>query len=104
MWSLLTRTLVNVFPVERALRILNAFPRRQEAKSDAILPPERYFRHAGECLGRSIARSQYLRVRGHLNTIVIGVLPSIAGFKAHAWLDSIDPVPPEFVEIRRVER
>lgn len=101
-WSGLVRLLLATQPIDRTIAILDALPHRSGGHARP-LPPERPFRFAGMCLGRSIARSQHLRVRGCPSTLVIGVRGGISSFAAHAWLDG-DAVEPDYIELRRVRR
>lgn len=60
------------------------------------MPPESFFRGAGACLARSLARSQYLRRRGVESVIVIGATGTSTesfALDAHAWLETIDQSP-----------
>jgi hypothetical protein len=102
-WSGLARVLVGMQPIERAVYWLDLLPRRRPGSRAVALPPERPFRLAGACLGRSLARSQYLRMRGQPSALIIGVRGGLSAFAAHAWLEG-DPVDPDFVEIRRIHR
>jgi hypothetical protein len=102
-WSGLVRLLLATLTLERTLCILDALPRRQAA-GQVTAPPEAAFRIAGACLGRSLARSQYLRARGHPSVVVIGGLGTIDRFRAHAWLEGDASGQPDFVELRRIER
>ncbi len=64
----------------------------------------RYFRLAGACLARSLARSEYLRRRGIEHAIVIGVAGPVEEFAAHAWIAPFEVLPEGFTEFRRVAR
>lgn len=101
-WSGLVRLLLATRSIDQTVAILDRLPRRKTGQARP-LPPEWPFRFAGMCLGRSIARSQYLRVRGCPSTLVIGVRGDLSTFAAHAWLDG-DAVEPDYVELRRVRR
>ncbi|MGI8644322.1 MAG: lasso peptide biosynthesis B2 protein [Thermomicrobiales bacterium] len=103
-WSALVRVLLATLALERTLRVLNAIPRRKRRSATASMPPEAAFRLAGACLGRSLARGQYLRVRGYPSVLVIGGLGSVDAFHAHAWLDGDDPGDADFIELRRIAR
>lgn len=102
-WSALVRLLLLTRSIDQAVRWLDLLPRRRSGASHGVPPPEGPFRLAGACLGRSLARSQYLRIRGQPSIVVIGVRGGLATFAAHAWLDG-DPVDPDFVELRRIHR
>jgi hypothetical protein len=102
-WSLAARRLLATRSAEETLGLLDRLPRRQSAQPARALPPERPFRFAGACLGRSLARSQYLRARGQRHTLIIGVRGGLVDFGAHAWLEG-DPVLPDFIELRRIDR
>ncbi|MEZ5165235.1 MAG: lasso peptide biosynthesis B2 protein [Acidimicrobiales bacterium] len=65
-------------------------------------PRPRFFRGAGACLSRGMARSQYLRMRGIPTTLVLGVAGGIAAFDAHAWLEPIGT--PDRPAIYRIAR
>src|SRR5215218_181347 len=104
LWSTLVRLLLATLALERTLRVLDALPRHSTPRAKVAAPPEAAFRLAGACLGRSLARSQYLRTRGHPSILVIGGLGTIGEFRAHAWLDGDDPGQPDFVELRRIQR
>lgn len=104
LWSLLARVLVRRLSLERALTLLDRFPRRAHPTAGFTMPLERTFRGAGACLGRSLARSQFLRVRGQPHAIVIGVRGGTTALRAHAWVEPCDPVEPSFVELRRIAR
>jgi len=103
-WSLLARVLVRRLSLERSLRLLDRLPHRARSTAGFAVPPERTFRGAGACLGRSLARSQFLRVRGHSHAVVIGVRGGTTALHAHAWVEPCDPVEPSFVELRRIAR
>ena len=103
-WSLLVRVLVHRLSLERSLRLLDRLPHRAHSTAGFAMPPERVFRGAGACLGRSLARSQFLRVRGHPHAIVIGVQGGTTALHAHAWVAPWDPVESSFVELRRIAR
>lgn len=103
LWSALVRTLLATMSTERAIALLDALPHRHATTRPLAIPPERGVRFAGACLGRSLARSQYLRLRGHPHHLVIGVKGQIHDFQAHAWLDG-DPLADDYVELRRIER
>ena len=104
LWSTLVRLLLATLALERTLRVLDALPRLATPRPEVVAPPEAAFRIAGACLGRSLARSQYLRTRGHSSILVIGGLGTIGEFRAHAWLEGDDPGQPDFVELRRIQR
>jgi len=102
--SLLTRALLKICSVDRTIHLLDLVPRRSRAAMPPEPSAERWFRLAGACLGRSIARSQFLRLRGHPHVVVIGVQGGIDRFAAHAWLDPYDSPQLDFVELRRFHR
>ncbi|MEA2597398.1 MAG: Transglutaminase-like superfamily [Thermomicrobiales bacterium] len=102
-WSALVRLLLATRASEGALRALDSLPRRAPRADPVPLPAEGPFRLAGACLGRSLARSQYLRTRGRPHVLVFGVRGGAAAFAAHAWLEG-DPVDPAFLPLRRVPR
>lgn len=106
LWSALARLLLKRVRTERVFHLLDRLPRRMAPSGPPSLPPESTFRLAGACLGRSVARSQYLRTRGQPHSVVLGVRGGLANFAAHAWLDpfDIDELPSDFVELWRVER
>ena len=105
-WSLLSRLLVSRVSLARTLELLDRLPRLPvpaEGEPRAV-PVDRHVRLAGACLGRSLARSQYLRRRGIAHTVVIGATGGIEAFRAHAWVDPFESAPEGFVELRRIER
>jgi len=104
-WSLLSRALVRYCSLEKALKLLDNLPTRTPGLLSTFgIPPEQVFGRAGACLGRSLARSQFLRMRGRPHAIVIGGTGGTTGFVAHAWIEPCDPPDPRFVEIRRISR
>lgn len=103
-WSALVRLLLAILSLERTLRLLNVIPCRKHRPAMATMPPEAAFRLAGACLGRSLARGQYLRVRGQPSVLVIGGFGSVDAFRAHAWLDGDDPGDADFIELQRIAR
>ena len=103
-WSILTRVLLATLSLERTLQTLDALPHRRRTTSGINPPDEGPFWLAGACLGKAIARSQYLRVRGHANAVVIGVQGGTGTFAAHAWLEPYDNPSNQFHEIRRFVR
>lgn len=104
-WSLLARGGIAVLSLSRTLALLDRLPHRSRSPSRPVsLPPDRHVRFAGACLGRSLARSQYLRARGVPHSIVIGVTGGVAAFQAHAWVGPYETAPDGFVELRRVDR
>lgn len=103
-WSALVRLLLGVLPAERVLRVFDAFPRRR-CPAEAVEPlSERQVALAGACLGRALARSQYLRTRRQPHAVVFGVRGSVAAFAAHAWLEPYDAPGDDFIELRRIAR
>lgn len=102
-WSLLTRLLLRTLSLRRTLALLDRLP-RSRPRPLVQIPPESTFGRAGACLGRQVARSQYLRRRGASSCVVIGVQPPDAdGLDAHAWLDRLDERPLHQV-LHRIER
>jgi transglutaminase-like putative cysteine protease len=67
-------------------------------------PDDRQVRLAGACLGRSLARSHYLRLRGVPHRVVIGVTGGAREFRAHAWIAPYEAAPDGFVELRSIDR
>lgn len=104
-WSVLARLLVARCSLETAVQILDGLPLRPARAVHAVpLPSDRTVRLAGACLGRSLARSQYLRRRGVSHALVIGATGGIEAFQAHAWVAPYEAAPDGFVELRRIER
>jgi hypothetical protein len=103
-WSVTTRGLLHLLRTEQVIHLLDVFPRRSQAPTPVTPPSEHDVRHAGACLGRSLARSQFLRLRGQPHAVVIGTRGGISAFEAHAWLDPFDLPPHDFIEIRRIPR
>lgn len=102
-WALVVRGLLAILPTERVIQLLDAIPRKQRPEQSVLPPPEDHVRLAGRCLGRSLARSQYLRIRGESHIVVIGIPRDVGSFHAHAWLDAYDD-PADFLELRRIAR
>lgn len=90
MWGLVCRVAVRFLRLDRTVAILDRLPHAGTADEIVRIPTSRRFRGSGACLSRSLARSQYLRVRGVPSTIAIGAKGSIADFDAHAWLEPMD--------------
>ncbi len=104
LWAIVVRTLLTVSSTQRAISILDALPRlKPRSGQTEALPPEAPFRRAGACLGRSLARSQYLRIRGRPHVFVIGVAGGVNTFEAHAWLAG-DAFPADFQPLWEVHR
>lgn len=104
-WSVVSRLLVARLSLAQSLRILDMAPRHMlRGTRPATFPSDRAVRLAGACLGRSLARSQYLRLRGVSHTVVIGATGGIEDFRAHAWVAPFEAAPDGFVELRRIER
>lgn len=105
-WSLLARLLVRTCSLRRAVALLDAVPRPPGTSRRDLGPiaPEAAFGRAGACLGRSLARSQFLRMRRRPHAIVIGTRGGAATLRAHAWIEPCDQPAPTFVEIRRIRR
>ncbi len=103
-WSVVVRCLLKATSLRTTLAVLDRIPVRR-ASGVVAIPTERTFARAGACLGRQIARSQYLRRRGARSTLVIGVRPpeETAEIDAHAWLDRLDE-PPPYAVLHRIER
>jgi hypothetical protein len=102
-WAAAVRLLLAVLPVERVVRILDRCPQR--LATGCVEPPtEPQVALAGACLGRTLARSQYLRTRRQPHAVVIGIRGSIVDFAAHAWLEPFDRPPDDFIELRRITR
>ena len=74
-------------------------PRRVSRKSGKVVMLAARMTRAS-CLERSLLRQAWLRGRGTMRDVVIGVR-SDDEFKAHAWLDG-DPDGVDFVEIHRI--
>jgi hypothetical protein len=104
LWSLLARALLATVTTQRAIRLLGRVPRRSRPEPTTDLPAESCFALAGACLGRSLARSQFLYVRSAPHTIVIGVRGSIDQLNAHAWLEPHDEVDADFVALWSIAR
>jgi hypothetical protein len=104
-WSLIARLLVTRLSLKRTLRILDALPKSPPSNTGiALFPSDRQVRFAGACLGRSLARSQFLRVRGIRHHLVIGTTGGVANFRAHAWIAPFETAPEDFVEFLKVDR
>ena len=106
-WSLVTRLLLRFLSLRCTVAVLDRMSAGRPQAHIAI-PPEQTFSRAGRCLGRQIARSQYLRRRGGRSTIVIGVrgdgLTEMGRrLDAHAWLDRLDEAP-GYRSLHRIER
>ena len=106
-WSLVTRFLLHFLSLHHTLVVLDLVPTGRP-RSLLTIPPEPTFSRAGRCLGRQVARSQYLRRRGGRSTIVIGVrgeglTDGGRGLDAHAWLDRLDEAP-GYRSLHRIER
>ncbi len=98
MWSVLVRCLLKTLSMKRSLTILSWFPKSRRAAMNVSVPTEGHFRRAGACLGRQLARSQYIRSHGGESTILIGVIPTKgSSLDAHAWLDRLDELGPHQV-------
>ena len=74
-------------------------PRRASRRSGKVVMLAARMAHAS-CLERSLIRQAWLRGRGTMRDVVIGVR-SEDKFEAHAWLDG-DPDGVDFVEIHRI--
>lgn len=104
-WSLTVRILVARMPLSRTLQLLDAVPHRGSHPIDPVgFASDRQVRFAGACLGRSLARSQYLRLRGVPHSVVIGAAGGSEGFRAHAWVAPYESAPEGFVILRSIER
>jgi len=103
-WSAAVRLLLGVFPAERVLCLLDAVPRLRRPAATVEPLSERQVALAGACLGRALARSQYLRSRRQPHAVVIGVRGSVSAFAAHAWLEPYDAPGDDFIELRRIAR
>jgi hypothetical protein len=103
-WSLLVRVLLKTIALERSLLILNVLPRRRASSRPVDPPPEPQFALAGACLGKSLARSQFLRTRGQPHVVVVGVRGGTGSFAAHAWLEGYDSEATDYVAIRKIIR
>ena len=103
-WSICVRMLLRTLSFDRVLRLLNRLPSRAAPGRRVELPQARMFSLAGACLGKSLARSQYLRRRGQPHTIAIGVRGGTGSFAAHAWIEGFEAEVDDFVVIRRVAR
>ena len=96
----------------RELRRLRGALARDGVRASVNRPPRRVSRNSGRvvmlaarvarasCLERSLLRQAWLRGRGTMRDVVIGVR-SEDKFEAHAWLDG-DPDGVDFVEIHRI--
>jgi len=96
----------------RELRRLRGALARDGVRVTVGRPPRRVSRKSGNvvmlaarmtrasCLERSLLRQAWLRGRGTMRDVVIGVR-SDDEFGAHAWLDG-DPDGVDFVEIHRI--
>lgn len=104
-WSVAVRVAIAFLPLARVLRALDVVPKRhrRETRTSAF-PTDTQVRLAGACLGRSLARSQYLRVRGVPHRVVIGVTGGTRAFRAHAWVAPYEEAPEGFVELRSIDR
>jgi hypothetical protein len=104
-WSAIVRVLLARWPLARSLSLLDGLPHRGKiATHDVRFPSDRQVRIAGACLGRSLARSQYLRQRGVSHSVMIGATGGSAGFRAHAWVAPYEEAPQGFVVLRTIER
>lgn len=104
-WSLLVRAGIATLTLSRTLALLDRVPHRASPSARPVaFPTNRQVHFAGACLGRSLARSQFLRQRGLSHRLIIGVTGDVDAFHAHAWLDPFEAAPEGFVEVRRVER
>ena len=96
----------------KELRHLRSTLARDGVRASVGRPPRRVSRRSGRvvmfaarvgnatCLERSLLRQAWLRGRGTMRDVVIGVR-SEDEFEAHAWLDG-DPDGAEYVEIHRI--
>lgn len=96
----------------REVRRLRAALARDGIEVPVSRPPRRVSRRSGRavmfaaraaratCLERSLVRQAWLRGRGTMRDVVIGVR-SDDQFEAHAWLDG-DPDAVNYVEIHRL--
>lgn len=90
-WSVLVRLLLRATSLRRTLALLDRLARPTAGADVVSLPTEAHFGRAGACLGRQLARSQFLRRRGATSTVLIGVRPTGGGpLDAHAWLAELD--------------
>nr|MDQ6948093.1 lasso peptide biosynthesis B2 protein [Actinomycetota bacterium] len=104
-WSLASRILVTFTGPNHALRLLDRVRlRRTGGEHLAATDRDALFRLAGRCLGEAVARSEYLRVRGRPHELVLGVAGTAGDFRAHAWLEPLDPVPAGFHALHRYSR
>lgn len=104
--AVVARFCVRVLSWRRALAVFDRLPVRDGVGGEIVMPPERFFRGAGACLARTLARSQYLRRRGVPTTIVIGATGTTGksfSLDAHAWLERFDDSPRHGV-LQRIER
>jgi transglutaminase superfamily protein len=101
-WGILCRIGIRVVRLDRLVGLLDRIPHRRSTDRPVEVPTARHFRGAGACLSRSLARSQYLRMRGASSTIAVGVAGKLASFDAHAWLEPTDP--PDRPALHRIER
>ncbi len=104
-WSLAARVGIGTVGVKATLRLFDLIPlQRRGGERLAFTERDALFRLAGRCLGESIARSAYLRLRGSRHELVLGVRRSANGVQGHAWLEPFDTAPPEFEVIHRFGR
>jgi hypothetical protein len=102
-WSGLARVLLPIVGLKKTLIAFDAIPRVPAmAMQGSPVPPRG--RLIGTCLPRSVARSQYLRMRRREHEIVLGVGRDDHSVSAHAWLEPFDPDSSGFEVIYRVRR
>lgn len=104
-WSLVARAGIATMGIQRTLLLLDRSRLRRTGGEDlASTRRDALFRLAGRCLGESVARSQYLRVRGQPHEVVLGVSGPVSGLRAHAWLEPLDAGPRGFEAVHRFSR
>lgn len=96
----------------REVRRLHGSLARDGVRASVGRPPRRMSRNSGQvvllaarlarasCLERSLVRQAWLRGRGTIRDVVIGVR-STGRFEAHAWVDG-DPDSVDYTEIHRI--
>ncbi|MEM7142061.1 MAG: lasso peptide biosynthesis B2 protein [Actinomycetota bacterium] len=101
-WGIVCRVGIRVVTLHRLVGLLDRVPHRSSAIAEVHVPDAAHFRGAGACLSRSLARSQFIRMRGGESTVSLGVAGSVAAFDAHAWLEPLDE--PDRPAMHRITR